>query len=113
MFGVGFVALWELVVRRARLKPYFLPAAAIWSSSSSTTSARCGTRHACPGERAGRPGRRHVLGIACQLPAEAVPPLLNELLTPLAIALNAVPIIVLVAVLNNMFAHHDGDRRGG
>ena len=30
--------------------------------------------------------------------------LLNELLTPLAIALNAVPIFVLVAVFNNMFS---------
>jgi NitT/TauT family transport system permease protein len=30
--------------------------------------------------------------------------ILNDLITPLAIALNAIPIFVLVAVLNNMFA---------
>ena len=30
--------------------------------------------------------------------------LLNDMLTPLAIALNAIPIFVLVAVFNNMFA---------
>ena len=35
--------------------------------------------------------------------------LLNEMVSPLAVAVNAIPIIVLVAVFNNMFADHERD----
>ena len=38
--------------------------------------------------------------------------LLNELLTPLADRLNAIPIFVLVAVFNNMFAITSRSRAG-
>lgn len=104
VFGVIFVLLWESVVQGFDLKPYFLPApSAIWDAFSDNTAlVRSATfasgSNALVGLLAGT-----ALGIAASFLLMRFN-LLNELVSPLAVALNAVPIIVLVAVFQNMFA---------
>jgi NitT/TauT family transport system permease protein len=103
VFGVGFIALWEAAVRVFDLKPYFLPppssiwqqfrenAALIWEATKvSGTNALVGLLIGT------------VIGVALAFVLSRFR-LLNDLVTPLAIALNAVPIFVLVALFNNMF----------
>lgn len=103
-FGALFLMLWELVVKAFDLKPFFLPAPSaiaeafgdnvgrIWDATSVS-----GT-NALVGLVAGV-----VLGIVASFLLMRFS-ILNELATPLAIALNAIPIIVLVSVFNNMFS---------
>ncbi len=103
-FGALFLILWEAVVVAFDLKPFFLPAPSaiadafgsnltrIWEATSVS-----GT-NALVGLVAGT-----LLGIAASFLLMRFN-LLNELATPLAIALNAIPIIVLVSVFNNMFS---------
>jgi NitT/TauT family transport system permease protein len=102
--GLAFLALWELVVRGFDLKPYFLPApsaiaeefvdnidqildATLQSGSNALVGLIAGT----------------VLGVAASFLLMRFR-IVNELATPLAVALNAIPIIVLVSVFNNMFS---------
>lgn len=102
--GLAFLALWELIVRGFDLKPYFLPApsaiaeafvdnidqvadATLQSGSNALVGLIAGT----------------LLGIAASFLLMRFR-LVNELATPLAVALNAIPIIVLVSVFNNMFS---------
>ena len=102
VFGVAFLLLWESVVKGFDLKPYFLAAPSkifeqffknfvrIWEATSVS-----GT-NALVGLIAGT-----VFGVAMSFALSRYR-FLGELVTPLAIALNAIPIFVLVAVLNNM-----------
>lgn len=104
LFGVAFVLAWELVVRAFDLKPFFLPAPSaiitaffdnvglIWSA------ARVSGGNALIGLIAGT-----LLGIGASFALMRFR-VLNELVTPLAVGLNAIPIVVLVAVFNNMFS---------
>ena len=104
VFGVAFLALWEAGVEVFDLKPYFLPPpSAIWDQFTSNfeliwDATMVSGANALVGLVAGT-----LLGIAMSFLLMRFN-LLNELLTPLAIALNAVPIFVLVAVFNNMFS---------
>lgn len=104
VFGVGFLTFWELLVIGFDLKPYFLPApSAIWSEFVGNLSLIWGATkvtgaNALVGLIAGT-----VFGIAMSLVLMRFR-LLDDMITPLAVALNAVPIFVLVAVLNNMFS---------
>jgi len=104
IFGVAFLLLWEVVVRGFNLKPYFLAAPSkiieqffknagrIWEASAvSGTNALVGLIVGT------------VLGIAMSFVLSRFR-FLGELITPLAISLNAIPIFVLVAVLNNMYS---------
>ena len=104
MFGVAFLLLWEAVVRGFNLKPYFLAAPSkiieqffknasrIWEASAvSGTNALVGLIVGT------------VLGVAMSFVLSRFR-FLGELITPLAISLNAIPIFVLVAVLNNMYS---------
>ena len=104
MFGVVFLLLWEAVVRGFNLKPYFLAAPSkiieqflknasrIWEASAvSGTNALVGLIVGT------------VLGVAMSFILSRFR-FLGELITPLAISLNAIPIFVLVAVLNNMYS---------
>jgi NitT/TauT family transport system permease protein len=103
-FGVAFLGLWEWAVRFFDLKPYFLTApTVIWSQfvggfglvrGAATVS---GT-NAFVGLIAGT-----ILGVAMSF-ALSRWRLLDRIVTPLAVALNAIPIFVLVAVLNNMYS---------
>ena len=104
VFGVAFLALWESAVRGFDLKPYFLAAptkifeqffknySRIWEASMVSGG------NALVGLVVGT-----VLGIAMSFILSRYR-FLGELITPLAIALNAIPIFVLVAVLNNMYS---------
>jgi len=104
VFGVVFVVAWEAIVQGFDLKPYFLPApSAIWNAFIDNSelvrkAAFASGANALVGLLAGT-----VLGIAASFLLMRFN-ILNELVSPLAVALNAVPIIVLVAVFQNMFA---------
>jgi NitT/TauT family transport system permease protein len=104
VFGLAFVVLWEAIVRGFDLKPYFLPApSAIWEAFVDNAdlvrkAAFASGANALVGLLAGT-----VLGVGASFLLMRFN-ILNELVSPLAVALNAVPIIVLVAVFQNMFA---------
>ncbi len=104
VFGVLFVLTWEAIVQGFDLKPYFLPApSAIWNAFVDNfdlvrSAAFASGANALVGLLAGT-----LLGISVSFLLMRFN-ILNELVSPLAIALNAVPIIVLVAVFQNMFA---------
>jgi NitT/TauT family transport system permease protein len=104
VFGVAFLALWEAAVKVFDFQPYFLPApTAIWLQFRENTdliweASRVSGTNALVGLMAGT-----VLGIALSFLLMRFR-LLHELVTPLAVALNAIPIFVVVAVLNNMFS---------
>jgi NitT/TauT family transport system permease protein len=103
-FGAAFLALWETVVKVFDLKPYFLPTpTSIWAEFHGNLgliweAARVSGTNALIGLLVGT-----AIGVALAFVLGRFR-LLNDLVTPLAIALNAVPIFVLVAVFNNMFS---------
>ena len=104
VFGISFLALWEAAVRGFDLKPYFLAAPSkifeqffknysrIWDASMVSGG------NALVGLIVGT-----VFGVAMSFILSRYR-FLGELITPLAIALNAIPIFVLVAVLNHMYS---------
>ena len=102
-FGLVLVLIWEVVVKGFDLQPYFLPApSAIWDAFVDNTelvrrAAFVSGANALVGLVAGT-----ALGIAASFLLMRFN-LLNELASPLAIALNAIPIVVLVAVFQNMY----------
>jgi NitT/TauT family transport system permease protein len=104
IFGVAFLSAWELFVVVRHIKPFLLPKpSAIWheiivNRSFIVKAARTSGTNALIGLVAGT--AVGLLGAFAASRFRAV----NELLSPLAIAVNAVPIIVLVSVFNNMFA---------
>jgi NitT/TauT family transport system permease protein len=104
VFGVVFVVAWEAVVKGFDLKPFFLPApSAIWEAFVDNTglvrsAAFVSGSNALVGLIGGT-----LLGIAASFLLMRFN-LLNELASPLAVALNAIPIVVLVAVFQNMYA---------
>jgi len=104
VFGAIFLGTWELIVVVFDIQPFLLPApTAIWSEfldrSDDILEATLVTgRNALIGLLFGV-----LLGIAMSFVLMRFQ-VANELVTPLAIALNAIPIIVLVPVFNNMFS---------
>lgn len=104
LFGVAFLAIWEGAVKVFDLKPYFLPPpSSIWAEFTGNLTlirdaAWVSGANALVGLLVGT-----VFGVAVSFLLMRFR-LLNDMVTPLAIALNAVPIIVLVAVFNNMFS---------
>ncbi len=104
LFGVGFLAVWEGAVKLFNWKPYFLaPPTKVWEQFTNNftiirKAAVITGSNALIGLIIGT-----ALGVAMSFVVRRFR-LVNELITPLAVALNAVPIFVLVAVFNNMFA---------
>jgi len=104
VFGALFLGFWEWAVRFFELKPYFLTApSSIWEQFTTNFSlirgaATVSGTNALVGLLAGT-----LLGVAMSFVLSRFS-FLNQLITPLAVALNAVPIFVLVAVLNNMYS---------
>jgi NitT/TauT family transport system permease protein len=104
LFGVAFLVLWELAVKVFHWKEYFLPApSVIWrafvhNNGVVRDAALVSGRNALVGLLVGT-----ALGIAMSFLLMRFR-LLNDMVGPLAVALNAIPIIVLVAVFNNQFA---------
>jgi NitT/TauT family transport system permease protein len=103
VFGVAFLLLWELAVRVFDFQPYFLPApSAIWDAFRTNTSliweaTKVSGLNALLGLVVGT-----AIGVAMAF-LLARWRLVDDLLAPLAVALNAIPIFVLVAVFNNMY----------
>lgn len=104
LFGAVFLLIWEAIVQIGNVQPFLLPApSAIWSSFV---------------ERAGdvwdssfQTGLNALVGLVLGVVFGVAMSFvmmrfrtLDELITPLAVALNAVPIIVIVPVLNNMLS---------
>ena len=104
VFGVAFIVLWEAIVQGFDLKPYFLPApSAIWEAFVDNAglvrkAAFASGANALVGLLAGT-----ALGVGASFLLMRFN-ILNVLASPMAVALNAVPIIVLVAVFQTMFA---------
>jgi len=102
IFGVAFIALWEGAVKGFDLKPYFLAAPSKIMEQFLKNTTRIWEATAVSGGNAlvglviGT-----ILGIAMSFILSRFR-FLSQLVTPLAISLNAIPIFVLVAVLNNM-----------
>jgi NitT/TauT family transport system permease protein len=103
VFGIGFLLIWEAAVNVFDFQTYFLPApSAIWDAFRVNTTliweaTRVSGLNALVGLLAGT-----ALGIAMSFLLARFR-LLNDLMTPLAIGLNAIPIFVLVAIFNNMY----------
>jgi NitT/TauT family transport system permease protein len=103
LFGAAFLLLWELAVRVFDFQPYFLPApSAIWEAFRAGTSliweaTKVSGLNALIGLLVGT-----AIGVAMAF-LLARWRLVDDLLAPLAVALNAIPIFVLVAVFNNMY----------
>jgi NitT/TauT family transport system permease protein len=103
VFGVAFLGTWELAVEAFDFQTYFLPApSAIWEAFRTGTglvwdATQVSGLNAVIGLLVGT-----TLGIAMSFLLARFR-LLNDLMTPLAVALNAVPIFVLVAIFNNMY----------
>jgi NitT/TauT family transport system permease protein len=102
--GVAFLAAWEAFVTVRRIRPYLLPKpSAIWAQLTDNAAdileaARVTGANALVGLVAGA-----VLGILAALVASRFR-LVDELLIPLAAAVNAMPIIALAPIFNNMFS---------
>jgi NitT/TauT family transport system permease protein len=103
VFGIGFVVIWELTVKVFDLKPYFVPAPSAIAEAFADNielvkdAALVSGRNALVGLIAGT-----VLGVASAFVLMRFR-ILSEIATPLAVALNAVPIIVLVSLFLNMY----------
>jgi NitT/TauT family transport system permease protein len=103
VFGAAFLLLWEVAVRVFDFQPYFLPApSAIWDAFRTNTSliweaTKVSGLNALLGLVVGT-----AIGVAMAF-LLARWRLVDDLLAPLAVALNAIPIFVLVAVFNNMY----------
>lgn len=102
VFGVGFLTVWELIVKGFGLKPFVLPApTAIWSAfterfSDVVDKTQLTGSNALVGLVLGV-----LLGTAMSFVMMRFR-VLDQIVTPLAVGLNAIPIVVIVPVLNNM-----------
>jgi len=102
--GVGLLLAWQLFVQVRHIKPYLLPApSAIWHQIATNRggiihAARVTGTNALVGLLAGT-----ALGVGAAAVASRFR-LLGELTTPVAVAVNAIPIIALVPIFNNMFS---------
>jgi NitT/TauT family transport system permease protein len=102
--GVGLLVAWQLFVQVRHIKPYLLPApSAIWHQIATNRSgiihaARVTGTNAVVGLVAGL-----VLGVGAGAVASRFR-FLGELTIPVAVAVNAIPIIALVPIFNNMFS---------
>jgi NitT/TauT family transport system permease protein len=104
VFGAGFLVAWQLIVELFDLKPYFLPA-------PSAIGSAFGDNFGLVKDAAFVSGTNALVGLIAGLVLGVLAAfllmrfhILNELATPLAVALNAVPIIVLVALFVNMYS---------
>jgi NitT/TauT family transport system permease protein len=103
VFGVAFLAIWETAVNVFDFQPYFLAApSAIWDAfRSNTTLIWEATKVSGSNALIGLVlGTAIGVGMAFLLARFR---LADDLMSPLAVALNAIPIFVLVAVFNNMY----------
>ncbi|MDY7084446.1 MAG: ABC transporter permease [Actinomycetota bacterium] len=101
--GVGAIALWEVVVTAGRIAPFILPApSAIWREfllqrDNIWEAALASGTNALAGLIAGT-----IAGVLAAMASARFRPL-AEVSLPFAAVLNALPIIALAPILNNMF----------
>ena len=104
LFGIGFLALWEWFVDVRNIKPFVLPKpSAIFEQlrlnhDAILTAAWATAQNALVGLALGL-----VAGVIAALLAARVQPL-DHMLTPLAAAMAAIPIVALTPIFNTMFA---------
>jgi NitT/TauT family transport system permease protein len=104
LFGAVLVGLWEMAVKVFDWKPYFLPApSAIWRAFTDNTrlireAAQVSGGNALVGLLIGTAAGVLMSFLLMRFRA------LNEMVNPLAIGVNAIPIVVLVSVFGNQFA---------
>src|SRR6266508_3969486 len=104
LFGAVLLWLWEMAVKAFDWKPYFLPAPSkVWDALSSNTR--------LIREAAWVSGSNALVGLLVGTAAGVLMSfllmrfrVLNDMVNPLAIGVNAIPIVVLVSVFNNQFA---------
>jgi NitT/TauT family transport system permease protein len=102
-FGGAVIALWQLFVGWRNIKPYILPTpSSIWheivhSSALLRDASMVTGKNAIVGMLLGI-----LLGTSTALITNRFC-FLSELVTPIAAAISAVPIVVIVSILNNMF----------
>jgi NitT/TauT family transport system permease protein len=104
LFGVLFIAAWQLFVRAADIRSYVLPAPSdIWSAAVDA--------HSRIIDAAGNSGMNALVGlvvgvvVGVLLAAIATRlPVLGGAITPLVAALAAMPIVALAPLLNNMYS---------
>jgi NitT/TauT family transport system permease protein len=110
--GVVFLLLWEWFVTARDIKPYLLPKpSAIWDQITANWDGIV--------EAARATGANALIGLICGTIAGIVMAFIasrfrvfREMVTPLAAAINAIPIIALAPMFNNMFsATSDTPRR--
>jgi NitT/TauT family transport system permease protein len=104
VFGVAFLGLWEWFVDARDIKPFVLPKpSAIWEQLR--------LNHATILDAAWATAQNALVGLACGLLAGLIAALLasrvralDEMLTPVAAAVAAIPIVALTPIFNTMFA---------
>jgi NitT/TauT family transport system permease protein len=103
LFGLVFLATWEAIVRGFDLQPYFLPAPSAIAEAfvDNIGVIREATFHSGANALIGLVAGT-VLGVSVSFLLVRFR-VLTELVTPLAVALNAIPIVVLVTVFINMY----------
>jgi NitT/TauT family transport system permease protein len=110
--GIAFLLLWEWFVTARDIKPYLLPKpSAIWDQIKANWDGIV--------EAAKATGANALIGLICGTIAGIVMAFIasrfrvfSEMVTPLAAAINAIPIIALAPMFNNMFsATSDTPRR--
>jgi NitT/TauT family transport system permease protein len=110
--GIAFLALWEWFVTARDIKPYLLPKpSAIWDQIKANWDGIVDAAKAT--------GANALIGLICGTIAGIVMAFIasrfrvfREMVTPLAAAINAIPIIALAPMFNNMFsATSDTPRR--
>ncbi|MDG1265818.1 MAG: ABC transporter permease [Ilumatobacter sp.] len=102
LFGVAFLGVWELIVMAFDIAPFTLPApSAIWSAFIERFDQVL--------EETLVTGKNALIGFLLGIVFGVLMSLLTvrfvgveSLLTPLAVAVNAIPIVVIVPILNNM-----------
>jgi NitT/TauT family transport system permease protein len=102
-FGIAFVLMWEFLVRWRGIKQYILPKpSAIWHQATANfgflrSASSVSGLNALVGLFCGV-----ILGCLVAMIANRFK-LLAEVVTPLSAAISAIPIVVIVSILNNMF----------
>ena len=102
LFGIGFLLLWQAIVKGFGLQPFVLPApTAIWSAFTG--------RFDDVVDKTLLTGSNALVGLIVGVGVGVAMSfvmmrfrILDRIVTPLAVALNAIPIVVIVPVLNNM-----------
>jgi NitT/TauT family transport system permease protein len=104
VFGAVFLGLWQFVVEFFDIAPYLLPSpSAIWTALVDNWDQVLDAMYVTGANAFVGLVIGIVLGVALSFVMMRFH-VANELVTPLAVALNAIPIIVLVPVFNNMLA---------